>query len=161
MPSEKTRRFTRLLRTQQQLERGVEWRYAEARANRLAAERESAAAAVEIDLARDRRSLAVSAAFSKAIALSGFASEAAAEQRLAEKQAKVAECLRVEREIEAVLTAMRVKTKQWEKLQESAALVDAEEDLQALQRSWDEHGIRSHISEAAIPLETLRAESES
>ena len=86
---------------------------------------------------------------------------ARAERRLAEKQAKVAECLRVEKEIEAVLTAMRVKTKQWEKLHENAAILDAEEDLQALQRSWDEHGIRSHVGEAAASAVGPRAEIES
>jgi hypothetical protein len=161
MPSEKTRRFARLLRTQQQLERGVEWRYAEAKGNRLNAERESRAAAVEIERERERRAVTVSSSFTGAVALSGFAGEAAAEHRLAEKQAKVAECLRVEKEIEAVLTAMRVKTKQWEKLHENAAFLDAEEDLQALQRSWDEHGIRSHLSEAAGSAMGPRAEIES
>jgi hypothetical protein len=78
-----------------------------------------------------------------------------------EEQAKVAECLRVEKEIEAILTAMRVKTKQWEKLHENAALLDEEEALQTLQRSWDEHGIRSHISEAAASVQGPRAEIES
>jgi hypothetical protein len=161
MLSEKTRRFARLLRTQRQLERGVEWRYAEAKGNRLAAERERQAAAVEIEDVRDRRALTISSSFTGITALSDYASEAAAERRLTEKQAKVAECLRVEKEIEAVLTAMRVKTKQWEKLHENAALLDAEEDLQALQRSWDEHGIRSHVSEAAASAVGPRAEIES
>jgi hypothetical protein len=161
MPSEKTRRFARLLRTQKQLERGVEWRYAEAKTNRLSAERERQAAALEIEHARDRRSVTVSSSFTRAFVLSGYASEAAAEHRLTEKQAKVAECLRVEKDIEAVLTAMRVKTKQWEKLHENAAVLDAEEDLQALQRSWDEHGIRTHVSEAAASSVGPRAEIES
>jgi hypothetical protein len=161
MPSERTKRFARLLRTQQQLERGVEWRYAEAKANRLSAEAERDAAGAEIERARERRAATVSAACTGAMILSGYASESAAEQRLADQQAKVAERLRVEREIEAVLTAMRVKTKQWEKLHENAALVDEEEDLQALQRSWDEHGIRSHVSEAAASAQGPRAEIES
>jgi hypothetical protein len=161
MLSEKTRRFARLLRTQQQLERGVEWRFAEAQALRLAAERDRQAAVHEIDHVRDRRAATISSSFAGITALSDYASEAAAERRLTEKQAKVAECLRVEKEIEVVLTAMRVKTKQWEKLHENAALLDAEEDLQALQRSWDEHGIRSHVSEAAASAVGLRAEIES
>jgi hypothetical protein len=161
MASEKTRRFARLLRTQQQLERGVEWRYAEAKARRLSAERDREAAALEIEHARDRRALTVSSSCTGVMVLSGYASEAAAERRLAEKQAKVAECLRVEKDIEAILTAMRVKTKQWEKLHENAALIDEEEDLQTLQRSWDEHGIRSHISEAAASVQGPRAEIES
>jgi hypothetical protein len=161
MPSEKTRRFARLLRTQQQLERGVEWRYAEAKGNRLAAERERQAAALEIELTRERRAITVSSSCTGAFVLSDYASEAAAERRFTEKQAKVAECLRVEKDIEAVLTAMRVKTKQWEKLHENAALLDSEEDLQALQRSWDEHGIRSHVSETAASAIGPRAEIES
>lgn len=149
MPGEKTKRFARLLRTQQQLERGVEWRFAEARAKRLAAEAERDAAGREIEQSQQDRAQTVLSAFSSAAVLSGFATERAAEQRLAEKQAKIAECRRVEAEVEAVLKAMRVKTKQWEKLHENAAVLDEEEDLQALQRSWDEHGIRSHISDAA------------
>ncbi len=148
MPSDRTRRFARLLRTQQQLERGVEWRYAEARGRRLAAEAERDAAARGIEQSQAERALTVSSSFTRAFVLSGYASEGAAEQKVAEKQARIAECRRVEDEVEAVLMAMRVKTKQWEKLHENAALLDQEEDLQALQRSWDEHGIRSHVSEA-------------
>ncbi|QDT56304.1 hypothetical protein Pan44_43570 [Caulifigura coniformis] len=160
MASEKTKRFARLLRTQQQLERGVEWRYAEAKANRLLAERDRDVAAAGIQDSLRRRSETVSSSFTGAFVLSAYADEAAAELRLVEKQAKIAECLRVEAEIESVLKAMRVKTKQWEKLHENAALVDEEEDLQALQRSWDEHGIRSHVSEAAASVKGPGPESE-
>jgi len=160
MASEKTKRFARLLRTQQQLERGVEWRYAEAKGIRLIAERDRDAAATEIEHSLSRRAETVSSSFTGAFALSAYADEAAAERRLVEKQAKVAECRRIETEIEAVLRAMRVKTKQWEKLHENAAVVDEEEDLQTLQRSWDEHGIRSHVSEAAASVTSDDAESE-
>ncbi|HVJ87666.1 MAG TPA: hypothetical protein VM452_18540 [Caulifigura sp.] len=163
MPSDRTRRFARLLRTQQQLERGVEWRFAEARANRLRAEAARDAAARAIEQSQAERALTVSTSFTRAFVLSGYASEQAAEKKLAEKQAKVAECKKIEAEVEAVLQAMRVKTKQWEKLHENAALIDQEEDLQELQRSWDEHGIRSHVSEAvaAASVAADRAEPES
>ncbi|HVJ66804.1 MAG TPA: hypothetical protein VM510_02400 [Caulifigura sp.] len=162
MPSDRTKRFARLLRTQQQLERGVEWRFAEARAKRLAAEADCDTARRDIERSQAERALTVSSSFTRAFVLCGYASEQAAEQKLAEKQAKVAECRRVEDDIEAVLKAMRVKTKQWEKLHENAAILDEEEDLQALQRSWDEHGIRSHVSEAVgVSVEADVAESES
>ncbi len=127
----------------------MEWRYAEARAKRLAAEAEREAAGEEIERARVARAESLAVSQTRDAVLCGLAWEAASERKLAEKQAKVADCLRVEREIESLLTAMRVKTKQWEKLQENAALVDEEEDLRVLQHSWDEHGIRSHVSEAA------------
>jgi predicted RNase H-like nuclease len=160
MAGEKTKRFARLLRTQQQLERGVEWRFAEARAKRLAAEADQEAAAREIEQSQQERGITLSSSFSRAAVLSGFAAERAAEKRLTEKQAKVAECQRVEAEVEAVLKAMRVKTKQWEKLHENAALIDAEEDLQVLQRSWDEHGIRSHNSDATTVSDGVAASVE-
>jgi hypothetical protein len=149
MPSDRTRRFARLLRTQQQLERGVEWRYAEAKGRRLNAERERDRIEQEINESLVRHAQTVSSSCTAAFVLSGYATEAAARRRLAEQQAKVAECRRVEADVETVLRAMRVKTKQWEKLHENAASVDAEEDLQGLQRSWDEHGIRSHTSAAS------------
>jgi len=161
MASERTKRFARLLRTQQQLEQGVEWRYAEAKGKRVVAEQQRDAAALEIEQALARRALTVSTSVTGAFVLSGYADEAAAERKLAERQAKVADHRRIELEIEAVLKAMRVKTKQWEKLHENAALLDEEEDLQALQRSWDEHGIRSHVSEAAASAHVAAAEIES
>ncbi len=161
MPSERTRRFARLLRTQQQLERGVEWRYAEVRANRLAAEARRDAALRDIEESQLARAATIAGSCSPAFVLSSYASERAAEARLAERQAEIAECRRVEDEVEAILQAMRVKTKQWEKLHGNAAAVDAEEDLQALQHSWDEHGIRSHVSEGVAASATLPAEIES
>jgi hypothetical protein len=154
MPSEKTRRFSRLLRTQQQLERGVEWRYAEARAQRAAAEDERDLAIREIARTQTERAGTMSSDFNRMTVLVAVASERAAEARLAEKQAKVAECLAREQQVAAVLTAMRVKTKQWEKLHENAVLIDDEEDLRVLQASWDEHGLRGHgVAALKVPQE--------